>query len=125
MYNNTDTLLSPFLVSGIIGTTLSLTFFSVFHNLFHNSKIFQIWVSPLNLTLATAICFVMSFFSTMLYLVLQKEFLLTTISFVFLLAAGILISLLIIYLLALKKINEIISRLEETKQMPELFGDTK
>lgn len=117
MYN-LENLLIPFMVSGIIGTTLSLTLFSIFQN----SEIFRIWGSPKYLNVTTAGFFVLSYLSTLFYIIFQIEFLLI-ISLIFLLTAGIFILLSIIYIFRLHIIEKSINRLKETKQLPELFGE--
>lgn len=117
MYN-LETLLIPFIVSGIIGTTLSLTLFSIFQN----SEVFRIWGSPKYLNVTTACFFVLSYLSTLIYIIFPIEFLLI-ISLVFLLAAGIFILISIVYIFRLYIIEKSIDRLKETKQLPEIFGE--
>lgn len=113
-----ETLLIPFIVSGIIGTTLSLTLFSIFHN----SEVFRIWGSPEYLNVTTAGFFVLSYLSTLIYIIFQIEFLLI-ISLVFLLVAGVFILISIIYIFNLHKIEKSINRLKETKQLSEIFDE--
>ncbi len=115
MYNS-EVILSPIMVSGIIGTTLSLAVFSIFQN----SKVSIIWVSPKYLNLFAATFFILSYFSTIGYIMIMNELLLK-VSLVFLLAAGIFLFLSILYLFKLHIAEEVENQIKQTPQMKEFF----
>ncbi len=116
MYNP-DVILSPIMVSGIIGTTLSLTVFSIFHN----SKIYIIWTSPKYLNLVAATFFIVSYFFTINYIFDQVESLLKLSLSLLLVAGGFLfLSILFLFLPGIKGIeNQII----ETPQLSKFLDE--
>lgn len=116
--HNLDTLVTPFMTSGIIGTTLSMTLFTVIQKL-EDSLHFS-WGLKYT-SLPASICFLLSYFFTLSYIVFQIDFLLK-VSLSFLFAAGIFLFILIIILLQLSTVEKIIDHLKETNQFPELFS---
>ncbi|MDP2789113.1 MAG: hypothetical protein Q8O46_03640 [bacterium] len=118
MQSSIEVLIPPLMVTGITGTALSLTVYSVFHNLNAPG-----WVKPTNLILLVAILFLLSFFSTMMYIFSQSEFLIMPISLGFLLAAGIFILILLLLLFITIKRNAVFERLQSSKKFPELFPE--
>lgn len=118
MYDKIDTLLPPFIVSGIIGTTLSLTVYSIFNIL----KDSHPRIKPSLLILAAATLFIISFLLTMLYIIFDKEFLLKPLSLYFLVGGGVFILISIIQLVKLHFLNDIIEKIIESGQFPELVG---
>lgn len=113
-----ETLLPPFIVSGIIGTTLSLTVYSIFHNL----KDSRPRIRPSFLILIAASFFIISFLFTMAYIIFKVEVLLNPISLFFLILCGVFILILIIQLFRLTFINYIIDEIIDSDTFPQLFG---
>lgn len=116
--NLIETLLPPFIVSGIIGTTLSLTVYSVFNVL----KDPRPRIRPSYLILAAATFFIISFLFTMAYIIFQVEVLLKPISLFFLIGGGGFILISILQLFRLNVVNDIIEKIIESGQFSELVG---
>jgi len=124
MYSDIEILLPPLIVSSITGTTLSLTVYSIFCNLentlsmlkqIHYFKNFCYFV------LAAATSFILSFFSTITYIIFQNKFLIMPISLGFLTGGGLLIFISIIYLGGLLFLDNVLCDLKKSNQFPELF----
>lgn len=113
-----ETLLPPFIVSGIIGTTLSLTVYSIFHNLKDSTP----RVRPSFLILIAASFFIISFLFTMAYIISNVEVLLKTISLFFLILGGVSIFILILQLVRLTPTNYIIDEIIDSGTYPQLVG---
>lgn len=115
MYSDIEVLLSPLIVSSITGTTLSLTIYS-----WRNSSS---WGHPSYFVLAAATSFILSFFSTIFYIIFQNKFLLMPISLGLLAGGGLLILISIIYLIYITLIDDVAFRLKKSKQFPELYHE--
>lgn len=115
------TLLPPFIVSGIIGTTLSLTVYSIFHNLKDSTP----RIRPSFLILIAASFFIISFLFTMAYIIFKVEVLLNPISLSFLILGGVFILILIIQLFRLTFINYIIDEIIDSDIFPQLSVKNK
>jgi hypothetical protein len=116
---NIETLLPPFIVSGIIGTTLSLTIYSTFHIL----KDSHPRIRPSSLILIAASFFIISFLFTMAYIIFNVEVLLKLISLSFLILGGVSILILILQLVKLNPTNYIIDEIIDSDAFPQLFGE--
>lgn len=116
-----ETLLPPFIVSGIIGTTLSLTVYSIFHNLKDSTP----RIKPSFLILIAASFFIISFLFTMAYIIFKVEVLLNPISLSFLILGGVFILILIIQLFRLTFINYIIDEIIDSDIFPQLSVKNK
>ncbi len=110
-------IISPIMVSGIIGTTLSLAVFSIFQN----SK-FSKWMSPKYFDLFAATSFIMSYFFTISYIVIINEYLLW-ISLFFLIVAGIFLFISILYLYKSHIVEDVLNQIKDTPQLNELFSN--
>jgi len=111
-----ETLLSPFTLGGIVGTTLSMTFFSIFQN----SKLSRIWMGFKYFSLVAAVFFVFSYFFTIGYIFFQIEFLLM-ISLLLLLVAGIFLFISILCIFLTHIFEDVINHIENTPQLNEIF----
>lgn len=91
-----DILLSPFIVSGIIGTTLSLILYGILHS--KESRI-HVGETPSFIILLSAFSFVLSYLSTLILIIFQIEIL--YISLFFLFVGGLFIFVSIYYMFKL------------------------
>jgi hypothetical protein len=114
---NIETLLPPFIVSGIIGTTLSLTVYSTFHIL----KDSHPRIRPNFLILIAASFFIISFLFTMAYIISNVEVLFKPISLSFLILGGVSIFILILQLVRLIPTNYIIDEIIDSDTFPQLI----
>ncbi len=113
---DSNIILSPIMVSGIIGTTLSLAVFSMFQN----SK-FRTWMSPKYFDLFAATSFILSYFCTISYILTINEYLLK-ISLFFLILAGIFLFISILYLYKSHIVEDVLNQIKDTPQLNELFN---